>query len=200
MRPFARSAAIAVLALLMGAPLLAQQPQNELPNRALPLRLTAAAISTGGALTPGVASQIDMTITRWSSPAQGEALIATLKKKGPEALLEALRDEKSVGSIRTPGNLAYDLRFAQQEMVGDGIRRIVLITDRPISMWEAVNRPRTIDYPFTLIELRLNDRDEGQGKLNLAARIDVSRTGRMVQLENYDSQPISLNEVRPANR
>jgi hypothetical protein len=119
-----------------------------------------------------------------------------LKDKGPEALLEAVRDAKSVGSIQTPGNLAYDLRYAEQDMVGDGIRRIVLITDRPISMWEAVNRPRTIDYPFTFIELRLNDRGEGEGKLNLASRIDVSRTGRTLQLENYDTQPIHLNEVR----
>ncbi len=111
-----------------------------------------------------------------------------------------MRDAKSVGTIQTPGNLAYDLRYAHQEMLGDGMRRIVLITDRPISIWEAVNRPRSIDYPFTFIELRLNERGEGQGKLNIAARIDVSRSGRTVQLENYDSQPIHLNEVRRVSR
>ena len=167
------------------------------PNEALPLKLTANAVSVGGVYTPSVATQVDITISRWSTPEESTRLIATLKEKGPEELLEAVRDAKSVGTIRTPGNLAYDLRFAQQEMQGDGIRRIILITDRPISFWEAVNRPRSIDYPFTLIELRLNDRREGEGKLNLAARIDVSRTGRMVQLENYDSQPIHLRDVRP---
>jgi len=67
-------------------------------------------------------------------------------------------------------------------------------------MWEAVNRPRSIDYPFTLIELRLNNRGEGEGKLNLATRIDVRRTGRTIQLENYDSQPIHLSEVHRADR
>jgi hypothetical protein len=166
------------------------------PNEALPLRLTAIAIGTGGVATRAVASQVTITITRWSTPEESARLVATLKDKGPEALLEAVRDAKSVGSIQTPGNLAYDLRYAEQDMLGDGIRRIALITDRPISMWEAVNRPRTIDYPFTFIELRLNDRGEGEGKLNLASRIDVSRTGRTLQLENYDTQPIHLNEVR----
>ena len=166
----------------------------------LPLALTAVAIGTGGPLTPPVASQVDIRISRWSTPAETERLLTTLKEKGPEALLDAVRDAKSVGSIRTPGNLAYDLRFADEEMLGDGLRRIVLITDRPISMWESVNRPRSIDYPFTMIELRLNSRGEGEGKLNLAARIDASSTGRTVQLENYDTQAIHLKEVRPASR
>jgi hypothetical protein len=163
---------------------------------ALPQEFHANAIGTGGLYTRPVASQVDITISRWSSAGESERLLTTLKEKGPEALLDAVRDAKSVGTIRTPGNLAYDLRYAQQEMIGDGIQRIVLITDRPMSMWEAVNRPRSYDYPFTLIELRVNANGEGEGKLNLATRIDVSRTGKMVQLENYDTQPIQLSEVR----
>ncbi len=172
--------------------------QSQTSGGTLPERLTAFAVSTGGAVTPPVASQVDITISRWSTAAETARLLETLKTKGAEALLDAVRDAKSVGTIRTPGNLAYDLRFAQQEMIGDGLRQIVLITDRPISMWEAVNRPRSINYPFTLIELRLDKEGRGEGKLNLATRIDISRTGRMVQLENYDTQPIHLNEVRPA--
>jgi hypothetical protein len=181
----------ALIVSALGATTIAQQW-----NEVLPLRLTAFAVGTGGIATPPVAGRIDITVTRWSTSSETAALLGTLKEKGPEALLEAVRDAKSVGTIQTPGNLAYDLRYAEQEMLGDGIRRVVLITDRPISMWEAVNRPRTYDYPFTLIELRLNEQGEGEGKLNLATRIDISRTGRTVQLENYDTQPIHLNEVR----
>jgi hypothetical protein len=184
------------LSLLLG---LGASATAQRPNEALPQKYSAFAVSTGGIYTPSVATQVDFTITRWSTADEVARLMATLKEQGPADLLEAVRDAPSVGTIRTPGNLAYDLRFAQQEVMGDGIRRIVLITDRPISFWEAVNRPRSIDYPFTFIELRLNNRREGEGKLNLAARIDVSRTGRTVQLENYDSQPIHLREVRPAN-
>ena len=164
--------------------------------RPLPERYTAFAVSTGGQLSPGVASQVEINISRWSSQSETQRLTTTLKEKGPAALVTALREMQSVGTIRTPGNLAYDLRFAQQEDLGDGLQQIVLITDRPISVWEAANRPRSIDYPFTFIELRVNNRGEGEGKLALATRITASRTGRMVQLENYDTQPIHLNEVR----
>jgi hypothetical protein len=167
------------------------------PDTALPQEFTAVALGTGGALTRPVATPVDIRITRWSTAGETERLLTTLKEKGPDELLDAVRDARSVGTIRTPTNLAWDLRYAQQEDLGDGMRRIVLITDRPVSIWEAMNRPRTIDYPFTFIELRLNARGEGEGKLNLATRIEVSRNGRMVELENYDNQPISLNEVRP---
>ena len=45
----------------------------------------------------------------------------------------------------------------------------VLATDRPISFWEATHQPRTIDYPFTVIQMEL-DR-EGHGKGTLSPRL-----------------------------
>ena len=186
-------------ALVLAAGLLPTVNAQRPSDTALPQKFTAFAVSTGGLYTRPVASQVDITITRWSNADETARLISKLNQDGPEALLDAVRDAESVGTIRTPGNLAYDLRYAEQEMLGDGIQKIVLITDRPISMWEAVNRPRSIDYPFTFIELRLNSRGEGEGKLNLATRITMSHSGKTVELENYDSQPIQLNEVK-ANR
>jgi len=166
----------------------------------LPASFTAFAVSTGGLRTSAVASQVDIRIDRWSTAGEGQRLMAVLKDKGSEQLLEALRDAKSVGSIRTPGNLAYDLRFAQVEPGEDGGHRVFLATDRPISFWEAVNRPRVSDYPFTFIELRLNAGGEGEGKLALASKITVNKDGKTIELENYDAQPISLNEVRRSSR
>jgi hypothetical protein len=57
-----------------------------------------------------------------------------------------------------------------------------------------VNRPRSLNYPFTFIELRMNGQGEGEGKLSLATK--VIAIGRIVQLENYAAQPVQLNQVR----
>lgn len=168
------------------------QPRQ--PN--LPMTLTAFAVSTGGPRTPAVATTVDITINRWSTQAETQRLTAVLKDKGPEHLLDALQDVKSVGTIRTPGNLAYDLRFASSEPGADGGTRVFLATDRPISYWEAVNRPRLSDYPFTFIELRLDGDGGGVGKLSLATKVSLSKDGNTVELENYDAQPIALNEIR----
>jgi hypothetical protein len=156
---------------------------------------TAFAVSTGGPRTSPVATTVDIVIERWSSEAERQRLAEALGK-GQDTMLDTLQDLRRVGFIRTPGNLGYDLHYAHQMPGEDGGRRIFIATDRPISFWEAVNRPRTIDYPFTFIELRLNNEGTGEGKLSLATRVIAGSDGRMIQLENYDTQPVQLNEVK----
>jgi hypothetical protein len=76
----------------------------------------------------------------------------------------------------------------------------VLATDRPIGFWEASHRPRTIDYPFTLVEVRLNADGEGEGKLSLATKITADKDGKTVVLEDYGSQPVLLTSVKRERR
>jgi hypothetical protein len=187
--------ALLTIATLNPTAVLAQAQQP-----GLPMTFTAFAVSPGGVRTPAVASQVDITINRWSTSTETQRLLTVLKEKGPERLIDALQDVKSVGTIRTPGNLAYDLRFASTEPGEDGGTRIFLATDRTVSYWEAVNRPRLSDYPFTFIELRLNKNGDGEGKLALATKLNVSKDGNSIELENYDAQPIALNEIRRKSR
>ncbi len=140
------------------------------------------------------AGRVIIRVTRWSSEAERNRLSSTLLKSGPEYLLDELRDMKSVGTIRTPDSLGYDLRYAHQEPGEDGGRRIVISTDRPIGFWEAVNRPRTIDYPFTVIQMQLDKNGEGKGTMSVATKI-IAR-GNTIELENFASAPVMLTEVR----
>jgi hypothetical protein len=156
---------------------------------------TAVALSPGGPLTGAVAGNLEIVIERWSTDAERQRLLEAIRK-GQNAALDVMRDLPRVGTIRTPGNLAWDLHYAHQAAGEDGGRRIFLGTDRPISFAEEVNQPRTIRYPFTFIEMRLDDRGEGEGKLSRATRVIASDDGRFVQLENYDTQPVELTEVK----
>jgi len=156
---------------------------------------TAFAVSTGGPRSAAVATPLDIVIERWSTEAERQRLFEALKK-GQDSMLDALRDLRRVGFIRAPGNLGYDLHYAHQMPGEDGGRRIFIATDRPVSFWEAVNRPRKFDYPFTFIELRVNRDGEGEGKLSLATRVISSSDGRMLHLENYDTQPVQLNQLK----
>jgi hypothetical protein len=179
-----------VLLLLAAGALPAAQEEAA----ALPQRFSAFAVSLGGPRTPSGTARVDITIARWSTPEEREKLQTTLLEKGPEKLLDVLRDMKPVGTIQTPGRIGYDLRYANHRVDGDGVERIFIATDRPISFWEAANRPRLSDYPFTFIEMRINKDGQGEGKLNIATQINV--VGDVVQLVNWDAQPIALNQVR----
>ena len=140
------------------------------------------------------AGRVLIRITRWSTPDETMRLVASLKTKGEDKLLDELKGMKSVGTIRTPDTLAYDLRFAHEQPGEDGGRTIVLATDRPIGFWETRNQPRTIQYPFTVVQMQIGRDGNGQGTLSYATRIRVR--GDTIELENYATQPVMLTEIR----
>jgi len=188
--PFAVRVLTVVVASTMAFSVAAAQ-SNQPPER---FTAFAVSLNTGAA----GASVIEIDVKRWSSQAEQEKLAQTLVKSGPEALLEVLRDMQPVGTIRTPDSLGYDLRFAHQEPAEDGGRRIIIGTDRPISFWEAVNRPRSFDYPFTVIEIHMPKEGPGQGKASIATRITAM--GKTISLENFATTPVQLNQVKSEMR
>ena len=155
-------------------------------------RFTAVAVVTNGRASGSGIVQID--ITRWSTAAERTSLLAVLKKDGAEKLLEALQDTRPVGIIKTPDSLGYDLHYANQTPLPDGGRRIVIATDRPIGFWEASHRPRTIDYPFTVIQMEIDKDGKGKGTLSYATKIIPA--GDTIVLENFGIQPVMLTEIK----
>ena len=88
------------------------------------------------------------------------------------------------------------MHFARKTPGDEGGEHIVIATDRYISFWEAANRPRTIDYPFTVIELHMNRDGTGEGKMSIATKITANKERQTIVLENYGTQPVLLNNVR----
>lgn len=156
-------------------------------------RFTAFAINMNqaGAAASGT---VDITIRSWTPDPARDRLLAAAKSS-PKDLLSAIQGSPVVGTIKTPDSVAYDLHYARQAPASDGGRRIVLLTDRPVSFWELRNQSRSVDYPFMLIELRLDKAGNGEGKLSTATRIVAEESGIIV-LENYDMQPVQLQKVR----
>ena len=158
-------------------------------------RFTATAINMG---TSGRATvdRVEIVVTQWSPRAKRDRLLAVLFEKGPEKLLDVLQDLPKVGYFRTPETLAYDLRYAQRTPLPDRGERVVLATDRYIRFWEAARWSRTTDYPFTVIEIRLDGDGRGDGKMSVATRITADKKNNTVELENWGIQPVMLKDVR----
>jgi hypothetical protein len=157
-----------------------------------PERYSATALN----INNGSAGSIDITVDRWSTDKERDALRSVMLEKGPEKLLDALQDARPVGHFGAPGKLSWDLRFARRTPLPEGGERVVLVTDRPIGFREAVNQPRSFDYPFTVIELRLNKDGEGEGKMSVATKVILDKEQNSITLENYDLQPVQLTHVR----
>ena len=163
-----------------------------------PERFTAFAISLGGATTRPGTAHFEITVDRWSDEDELDMLLDALEK-GQQPLLRALRERKPVGSIRTSGSLAYDLRYAHQQIDADGRRRIFLATERPMNYWELVNRRPTLDYPITVVELMVDKQGEGEGTLAVATRLTASSDRKRLYVQNYDVQPVMLKGIKRRN-
>jgi len=159
-----------------------------------PERFTANAVSTSPQY--GTGQQIvEITIDRWSPNAERERLVSALQTKGSDELLKQLQKNRPVGRIRTPDSLGYDLRYAQQTPLPEGGRMVVIATDRPIGFWEATRRPRSIDYPFTVIQMKIDRDGKGTGTMSYATRI-VAHENNVIELEDFATQPIMLNNIK----
>jgi hypothetical protein len=198
MRTFFPRVVVGVTLMLGMAGMAFGQPSSE------KLLITAFAVNMSN-IGPRGATTIDISIDGWSTPEQREELAKVLLDKGQDALVKVLQKNPVRGRFRIPGitgpdpyhlGLGHDIRYAWQIPLPEGGRRIVLATDRYIGFAEAANRPRTIDYPITLIEIRVNAKGEGTGKFAVATQIDVDKDKKTIEIENYSSEPVRLNEIK----
>ena len=185
---YTRSRQALLLLALLAATL---TPVAVAQTRGTPEEFTAVAVVNNN-LGSG-AGTVLIRVERWSTDSERTRLSNALLQKGPQALLEALQDTKTVGNIRTPDSLGYPLHYAHQTPGEDGGRRVVIATDRPIGFWEATNRPRTIDYPFTVIQMQIGRDGRGTGTLSYATKI-LAREN-VIELENFATAPVMLTEI-----
>jgi hypothetical protein len=174
-----------------------QQSAAQLANNA-PESFTAFAVNMNARAGGAASSQVDIHVQRYSTDKERDQLMQSFKNGGQDQLLETLQKLSVVGYIRTPTSLRYDLHFARQVPNPEGGRKVILLTDRHMAMWEVVNSTRSMNYPFTLIQLQLGADDKGVGKASIATKI--TQNDDVIELENFESQPVLLNNVKKATK
>ena len=57
-----------------------------------------------------------------------------------------------------------------------------------------IDRSHSLDYPFSAIELLLDDSGRGKGSLWIAAKLTL--LDDLLIVDNYADRPVTLNDVR----
>ena len=150
------------------------------------------------ALGKGLSSTLQVTITRWTTDEERNALLQTLMDKGQEEMVKVLEKQPETGFLRLPNTLGYRLYYAYQ-IQKDNKRRIVVATDRPVSMAEAWRNGRSMDYAITMVELNLDEKNAGEGTLGFALKLKFDPETKQLTIENYGTDPVQLRGVRKAD-
>jgi len=182
----------AAAALVVSTPMRAEQGAASAgPTAKDPLRFSAFGVS----MEAGASGRIEVAIERWTTDTERTLLSSALVEGGQKRLLSALQDVKvRTGFIRAGSSIGYDLRYSRDNMLPDGTRQIVIATDKPVSFLAVVSGARTLEYPFTILELRFpKGNAKGEGRMLVQTAIAV-KNGQL-QLENYGQEPVRLTQI-----
>jgi hypothetical protein len=195
---FARFAAVAaVIVLGSGGLRTSAQAPKAAPAAAAQAgaKYTALAVNMD-APTGQVATPVDIVVERWSTDAERDRVMNALLEGGQDKLLAVVQSLPRIGSLYTAGSTGVALRYARHGVEQNGSDRVLIVTDRPISFGEARERPRTMDYPFAIVDMRISSNSRGEGRLLYGAKMGIDKQTNQIVLENFGAQPIALNDVR----
>lgn len=105
-----------------------------------------------------------------------------------------------MGILWTSENVGYSIKYAYRLAQTDGSERIILATDRRVGTWSNLWKPAAAvtasDYAFSIIELRVNSKGEGEGRGVVAGKVTVDSQGKTIALDGYTTLPVILKGVK----
>ena len=136
-------------------------------------------------------ARVDIEIAQWSTDFDHRLLARTIQEKGPMAFAHLLAGYPSLGSISI-FDQDFTIRYAWQAFDRDGGQRIYLASDAPIVLTSREFLKFADPDPLVFVELRLNARGEGMGKLSDAVRLSVDESRNVIEMRDYDRRPLHL--------
>jgi hypothetical protein len=155
---------------------------------------SGVAMGTGGSVG-GMSKQFDFRITKYTSDGELDELASLLKNKGQDALRNALEKEDR-GRVNPVGSVGNQIAVARKRQHGNETI-ITIVTARIMPFIELYNNPRSTDYPFGFLQVKLNAKGEGTGQIMAAAKIRFDKKKNQYQIESYGNQYIKAVNIRP---
>jgi hypothetical protein len=118
----------------------------------------------------------------------------------PEGTLAgALKQVPTVGYLWSSEVAGYAIRYAGKVPGANGVDRIMLITDRRLGrtndLWKPVSGTPSA-YDFSVIELRVNAKGEGEGRISLVGKVALDNAAKIVAPEDYNALPVVLKNLK----
>ena len=139
-----------------------------------------------------VSTGFNLSIRDFTSDEDARNYLAILAEGDQEDVLKKIRD-LDLGRISATGQTGRNLLVVRKTQLPDGKTRIVAAFERWLRFGELRNGYRSLDYPFAIMELILDNRGRGSGTFIAACKIDLKRDKKsgqyQLELENFGTYP-----------
>lgn len=181
-------------ALLLLAGLAATAPVWSAPvPMQLPQTWSGRSILPEG-VTPGLtADRFEIKVSTLSSDKEIMTLASALKVGGQRQLRDEMFQIPSKGWIRFGKLVATDINVVRVVDLPDGKRRLRLISDHPLRLYDKSDPPGSDDHPFGWIELIVDESGTGTGVLVASASLAITDEG--LRLDSAGAPVIAIDEV-----
>lgn len=183
---------IALIFVLCATLLLSQNITAQSSSR-INEEYTGTAISFNG--PRAATANFTLRINNQTSDEQARQYLAALQQDGQDKALDAIR-KNDLGSFSVNTELGRTLNVVRESVV-DGRRRVFIVFERWTRFAELRGGYRSLDYPFGVIELFIDEATgKGEGTYIAAARIRWIDDKNQVEVENFATYPVKLTAVR----
>jgi len=154
---------------------------------------TAVAMAKGAKIGAGVAN-MTVTVERFATDAERDALLAAVKQGGTAAARTLLQGKADAGTLQL-GSRPATIKYAYARDTGGG-RLLTLITADPIVLLGSglPDAKPTAGYDLGLVLLEVAASGPGTGELVPAAKVKVDAQGAIVT-EDYSGETVRLTEI-----
>lgn len=154
---------------------------------------TVVGMGPGGNM---VSRGFTLTIEGTTSDVDARKFGSILRSQGEDALLKAIAKEKK-GTFALDGQLSHDINTVRVHQNPNG-HSYTIVFERWLSFFEIRDGTRSEDYPFTYIELFVDETKGIGGTLIPAAKIRFNKQN-VIEIDNFGIFPAKLMGVRRQN-
>lgn len=182
-----------LLAIIITLPSAAPGQRGDEESEGRKETFTGTLIGIGGPLA-GRSTSFTLTINGVTSDQDARRYVSMLAEKGQDGLMSAVKDQK-LGTFALTGQVGRDVNVVRIHPTETG-RKITIVFERWLNLFEVRYGTRSEDYPFTYAEIYVDAQGKGEGTLIPAARIRFDKSEQSVEIENFGIYPARLSGIR----
>jgi len=154
---------------------------------------TGTVVAIGGQFG-GASRPFTLEITGYTPGEEVQQDFEILQTRGQDDFMKAI-SHKKLGRFSLDGQVGRDLNFVQESQT-EKSRKITILFERWLRMFEVRYGTRTRDYPFTYIELFVDDNGKGDGSIVGLAKVSADKKNpNTLDIENYGTYAAKLMGV-----